>query len=85
MRDVVANAVPCDVVQGFVFGYVLARPAEEDYELAFVVEGRGCVRVRDARDADAVVGVVEGGGGLVEEDGVGGDREVGFGGVGTVV
>lgn len=83
VRDVVADGVAQDAVEGAGLGHVGAALADDGDELALVVEALAALG--HAGDGDGVVGAGEGGGGLVEEHGVGGDGAVGLLGVAAVV
>src|SRR5690606_29539415 len=67
--DVVRAGVAQDVVERFGAGDVFAALADDDGELAFVIDLGG-----GARELDGVAGILEGRGGLDEKDGA-------FGGV----
>jgi hypothetical protein len=64
VRDVVADGVAEDVVEGPGGGHVGAGLADDGDELAFVVEA-GRVLLGDGVDGDGVEGPGEGGGGFV--------------------
>ena len=68
VAHVIADGVPEDMPRRLSGRHVAGAPADDDDELALVVEARRLLR--DARDGDGRGGAGQRGGGLVEEDGV---------------
>lgn len=83
MRDIITDRVAKDIIQRFVFANLATPLPDDSDEFALVIEAFALLR--EARDGDRVRGAGQGGDGLVEEDGVGGDGHVGFVGVLLVV
>jgi hypothetical protein len=80
--DIVGAGVAEDVVEGVGARDVLAALADDDGELALVVDLRAGEL---ARELDGVAGVLNRGGVLDEEDGALGRRQVALGGVAFVI